>query len=273
MRGLAQFAMAGRRQAVTSVLLLGLLPIVNLLSPVLVGLVMLSKGAREALLVTLWAVLPLMGWTMVGEFTPLLMLPVVAILALLLRETDSWQTVLLTVAVMGFGIDLYLRTQPEQTASLLEQIRAYMDGGTIGGLTPEELRELLPGSIAAFYMFLAVALLILARWFQAMLYNPGGFRGEFHGLRLSRGVGIGLTAAILLVLVSGDDMVPTAWALYPAAPLLMAGVALVHGLMALHGLPAPLLVMFYIATMLMPHAVVVLAIIDNWYDFRKRTRR
>jgi len=37
MRGLAEFVMKGRKQAIMAVLLLGLIPLLNLLSPVLVG--------------------------------------------------------------------------------------------------------------------------------------------------------------------------------------------------------------------------------------------
>ena len=38
MRGLAEYVMTGRRQAMIAVMLLGLIPLVNLLNPVVVGL-------------------------------------------------------------------------------------------------------------------------------------------------------------------------------------------------------------------------------------------
>jgi len=37
MRGLAEFVMSGRKQAIMAVVFLGLIPLVNLLNPVVVG--------------------------------------------------------------------------------------------------------------------------------------------------------------------------------------------------------------------------------------------
>ena len=48
MRGLAEYVMTGRRQAMIAVMLLGLIPLVNLLNPVVVGLIALRKGLQEA---------------------------------------------------------------------------------------------------------------------------------------------------------------------------------------------------------------------------------
>ena len=49
MRALAEFVMKDRRSAIIAVLLLGLVPMLNLLSPVIVGLTMLRKGWNDAL--------------------------------------------------------------------------------------------------------------------------------------------------------------------------------------------------------------------------------
>jgi len=71
MRGLAKFVMIGRKQAFLAVLLLGLVPLANFLSPVIVGLVMLRKGTREAAYVLAWAILPVGAWAMIGDPVPL----------------------------------------------------------------------------------------------------------------------------------------------------------------------------------------------------------
>ena len=74
MRGLAEYVMTGRRQAMIAVMLLGLIPLVNLLNPVVVGLIALRKGLQEAGIVFAWAVLPLGAWAVAGDVVPLIML-------------------------------------------------------------------------------------------------------------------------------------------------------------------------------------------------------
>jgi len=74
MRGLAEFVMKGRKQAIMAVLLLGLIPIVNFLSPVVIGLVVLRKGVIEATQVLVWAIFPIGGWAIAGDPVPLIML-------------------------------------------------------------------------------------------------------------------------------------------------------------------------------------------------------
>ena len=73
---------------------------------------------------------------------------------------------------------------------------------------------------------LAVVSLFVSRWWQALLYNPGGFQEEFHGLRLESTVGLSL--AILLgagVLLPDDYRI---WVQLASIPLMLAGLALVH---------------------------------------------
>ena len=124
--------------------------------------------------------------------------------------------------------------------------------------------------IGAAHMFLAVLLLMTARWMQALLFNPGGFRMEFHGLRIERHVALGLIAIMLL---SGSGtIVPESWALYFLMPLVFAGIALIHAVVSMRRLPVMLLVTFYIV-LLLPAAVqlvVLLALLDSWFDIRSR---
>ena len=110
MRGLAEFVMKGRKQAIMAVLLLGLIPLLNLLSPVLVGLVVLRKGFQEAVQVLVWAILPIGGWALAGDPVPLIMLLGITGLAGLLRSSESWEFTLLAAIAVGVcvaaGVDL-----------------------------------------------------------------------------------------------------------------------------------------------------------------------
>lgn len=275
MRGLAEFVMSGRRQAILAALLTGVLPLVNFLSPAIVGLVCLRFGVREGLLVLIWALLPALGWSIAGDVTPLVLLLGVSALALVLRQTSSWQAALLAAVGVGLGTELALALQPEFLTIVLEQVRAYLDTAPaqneLGSLGDEdELRGLLVSFIGAMHMLLALGLLIVSRWWQAMLYNPGGFRQEFHELRL--GYRVALVLLLLILLANLGIPLLQSLGLYLLLPLFFAGLALVHGVAAKKKLSRLWLVAFYLV-MLNPitlQILILFALIDSWYDFRSR---
>ena len=118
-----------------------------------------------------------------------------------------------------------------------------------------------------------VLCLLLARWWQALLYNPGGFREEFHGLRLSPALGSTLAVLILAISTLGLEYRP--WAVLFAVPLTFAGLGLVHARAAYRGQGLGYLVLFYLLwVMLDPVKLIVIgfAVADSWIDFRSRWR-
>jgi len=272
MRGLAEFIMAGRRQAITVAVLLGFVPLLNLLSPVVVGLVLLRKGSGEALVLMAWVVLPLGFWAYLGDVVPLIMLLGISGLALLLRETESWEYTLLAAVLVGLGVEGWLRYQPAVLDLMFQQLEVYMTPSNLQGVQIEEIRAVLPTLIGAVYMFLAVTLLIIARWLQAMLYNPGGFRQEFQSLRL--GNKVALVLVMLMLLANFGVLVPETWVVYLVIPPLFAGLALVHGLAEIRRLSRLWLLLFYAVLMLpiMLQILILAALVDSWYDFRKRVQ-
>lgn len=272
MRGLAEFVMTGRKQAIMAVLLLGLIPLVNLLNPVVVGLVMLRKGVSEASIILAWAILPVGGWAIAGDIVPLIMLIGISGLSLLLRETESWEFTLLAAIAIGIAVEIYLRVRPAMLDLMFQQLGPYLDSNNLQGMQIEEFRELVTSFIGSVYMFLAVVLLMLARWMQGVLYNPGGFKQEFHQLRIKQTVALGLMA--LTLLANFDIVIPSGWVLYLVLPMLFSGVALVHAVVAKKQMSGMWLVVFY-AVIMFPLAVqivVLLALIDSWYDFRTRIK-
>ncbi|MDF1766446.1 MAG: hypothetical protein P1V29_08700 [Gammaproteobacteria bacterium] len=272
MRALAEFVMKDRRRAIIAVLLLGLLPMVNLLSPVVVGLTLLRKGVNEALAVLVWALLPMGAYAYIGDAIPLILLLSVTGLAAVLRQTQSWELTLSGAMLVGLSVEAYLLLRPELLDLLFQQLDAYMVANRIEGLPIDELRASLTSLLAVTYGALAALQLMLARWMQAALYNPGGFRQEFHSLRIGNKVALLLVA---ITLGASAGVLPASWVVYSTLPLLFAGIALVHGVVALRQMPGAALTVFY-AVMLLPIAmqgVVLLALIDSWYDFRARLQR
>jgi hypothetical protein len=119
--------------------------------------------------------------------------------------------------------------------------------------------------------------LFLARYWQAALYNPGGFREEFHGLRLRRAVLIALPLLLLLAWAQGETgSLPAQLVLVLEAGLLLQGLALVHGVVGRLGAGIPWLVGFYSLLVVgFPHTVTLVTIagyFDGWLDFRTKVR-
>tara|TARA_B100000959_G_scaffold138043_1_gene145081 strand:+ start:7494 stop:8330 length:837 start_codon:yes stop_codon:yes gene_type:complete len=277
MRGLAKFVMNGRKQAILAVVLLGLVPLVYFLNPVVVGLVMLRKGTQEAGIVFAWAVLSIGAHAVIGDFIPLIMLCGISGLAWILRKTESWEFTLLAAIAIGLAVEVYLRLQPLVLDVLFLQMELYLETNNLQGLQLggegvqlEDFRESLTSFLGAMYMFVAIMLLMLARWMQASLYNPGGFQQEFHALRIEQKVAMILLG--LMLLASFQVLIPQTWMLYLILPLLFSGMALIHALAAKKQLSSLWLAALYAVLMLpvVVNMVVLLALVDSWYNFRKR---
>lgn len=273
MLGLARYAMNGRRQAIIASMLSGMVPLLNLISPAIVALVMLRQGGAAAIQVAIWAVLPLLGWAWVGDLTPLILMLGVLPMAAVLRQTQSWQPALLISLLVGAGGEAALRFRPDVLAELQIQVSNFLAQSGEQNITPEMMQMTLVSMFGLMHMMVAITCLVVARWWQARLYNPGGFQAEFHALRLQPQV-----AGLLLLLFLLAGFGPTAlagWSLYFSLPLLVAGIALVHGLVKAKGWSGMMLVAFYLLLMspLVMQLVAILALADSFYDFRGRLSR
>lgn len=276
MQTLAGFAMKGRRQAILAAVLLGLFPVINFLSAPIVALICLRHGKSEGLIVLAWAILPALGWAVLGDMIPLLLLLGIVVLAFVLRSTGSWEATLLSSIGVGIGAQLGLQLKPDFVVVMQQQIEQLMNNPELQGqftaVPPEQLQQLLMVFFGTMLMFLALLLLMLARSWQAKLFNPGGFRDEFHRLRLSWKASAALLLLFVLVSLGSDELQQLS--LYFVLPLLVAGAALVHGIVGLRRWPAAVLVIFY-ATLFSPimtQILILAAITDSWYDFRARLR-
>lgn len=273
MLGLARYAMNGRRQAILASMLSGMVPLLNLISPAIVALVMLRQGGTAAIQVTIWAILPLLGWAWVGDLTPLILLLGVLPMAAVLRRTQSWQPALLISLLVGAGSEVALRLRPGVLEQLQTQVGNFLAQSAASGqqdIAAELLRSTLISMFGVMHMMVAILCLMIARWWQARLYNPGGFQAEFHALRLQPQI-----AGLLLLLFLLAGFGPTAlagWSMYFSLPLVMAGIALIHGLIKAKGWSGMLLVAFYLLLMnpVVMQLLAIFALIDSFYDFRGR---
>jgi hypothetical protein len=276
MRSLAEFVMKGRRQAIIAVLLIGAVPLIYFVSPVVVGLVILRKGLQEAALVLAWALLPLMAWALYpsivwdtpSNFLPVIMLLAVSGMAVVLRSTGSWQVVMLVAVVVSLFFEFYLRVQPAVVDTLLTQINPLLEES--GASEPVSRGELI-AMVASVHGGMSILLLMWSRWLQSVLFNPGGFKTEFQSLRIETKAAVSL---LLLIMLAGFGLVvPDAWILYFVMPLLFSGTALVHATIALKQLSPVWLFMFYAVFPVILQFLVLFALVDGWYDFRKNMRK
>jgi len=279
MRALAEYVMRGRREALLVSTMAVALPMFFWLGAAVVGLVTLRKGVREGVFVMLWALLPAAAVAYFGEIMPVAALLGITAVAWVLRLTVSWPWALCASSLLGLVLGGGLLTIGRGYLAQVEKLFADLVAG-IGQQAAQKGAETValtpPGAsdiAGMFGLILAMTLavcLIIARWWQAALYNPGGFRAEFHALRLDR-----VQALALLLLAFGFGAMGEGfrlWAWMPLVPLLFAGIALVHALAAARG-RGGWLGLFYAALLVLAplkQFVVVLAAMDSLIDIRGR---
>jgi len=291
---LAAYIMKGRMQAMSiasSLALLSLLmPPISIVSSATVALVTLRRGGYEGLLVLLssCAAAAALGYVVLGNFqfafgyTLILWLPV-WLISIVLREGRHLSlaleisSVLGALAIVGFYLyaqdpALYWQTilnvmiEPMLQASEVpvEQVKQ-----TIAMLAKYMTGIIATGSVAGLLLGL-----LLARWWQSNLYNPGGFGVEYLSLRMPlRFTLMTIIVFIVAALTSGDfsEMVGNI-AIILFMLYAFIGVAIAHALIASTKAKRFLLPLFYMLVFVVPHLVVPVAIIglsDTWLNLRR----
>ncbi|WNW13132.1 hypothetical protein RRX38_18880 [Pseudomonas sp. DTU_2021_1001937_2_SI_NGA_ILE_001] len=283
MRALAELIMRGRMQATLAVVGCAALPLLFWLSAAAGSLVLLRRGFSDAAGILAWALLPALAWWYFGEPRTALVLVGTLGLAMVLRASESWARVLLASVAWGLLYAVILgavfREPIEQLAQEIQKHLPAMLGDLYAQMSVEERSRLgaliapvLNGLIATLLQIVSVLSLMLGRYWQALLYNPGGFGREFRALRLSPVPMLVLVVAMLLGPNFGAHMAM----LTPlcSVPLVFAGLSLMHAQVADKRLGKFWLVGMYImlvvSTQLIYPLLVVLAIVDSLIDFRGR---
>ena len=284
MRALAEFIMRGRVQATLVVAGCAALPLFYWLGAAAGCLVLLRRGLQDAVgVLALGVVAALIWWLQLGEPQVLLVLLGSSSLALVLRASESWVRTLLVSVALGLVYSVMLgaafRPQIEALAQEIVKILPLALGDLYQQLSVDErarfaslIAPVLTGLIAALLQVVSVLSLILGRYWQALLYNPGGFGREFRSIRIPAGPAM----LLLACMVVGPNFGPQMALLAPicSVPLVFAGLALIHGLAAQKRLAKFWLVGLYVTLLLFMQLIypllVVLAIVDGLIDFRGR---
>jgi hypothetical protein len=279
-KGLAEFVMRGRFQALLVTVVGAGSLMFCWISAAVVALITLRNGARAGISLLMWALLP--AGTLLyayGDSGPLSLLVGTTVLAVILRNSVNLPlAVLASVAVgglTGLGMVAFGGAQLELIAGYFGELLATLEQQLAQGDQPVVLPRpdtvQIAGMMGAGTAMTSVICLLLARYWQAALYNPGGFGGEFKALYYPATVSMSL--AVGAIALSSLGLQYRTWAMICVLPLTFVGLALVHARAEWRGQGRGWLTGFYIAWLIFDPVkllVVFAAIADSWFDFRQR---
>lgn len=295
MQSLIEYIMRGRKQAVLTALLFSVLPFLAWMGDVIMVLVTLRKGPKEGAIVLLWILLPnvvaaFIGYPQYWIFNIVGGILLTYGLAVVLRQTASWAVLLQMSALAGVIAIIILHLYKPDIATwwTKEILDSFAKGNKDIGfdLSPAQLQtwaavfaKVASGVIAAFLVLGDLFNIAIARWMQALLYNPGGLHTELYNIRLGK-IAVGALLLVIAASVMGSaiaqDCLPVV-----AMPFLLAGLSLVHCLLVarktslfwLIWIYLMLLVIFFYLPLVVIAILMLLALTDCWIDLRQKWQR
>lgn len=298
MKAFASWVMKGRMQAViaatvTAVLALIVTPL-SIVSAAVITLTVLRQGWREGLFVILSALLAIGG---LGGL--LFQMPIAAALI----GVMLWVPAAVLGAVMGRSGSLRIAIEAAAVGAAAIVVLQYVLLGdpavfwadTLNAFVTERLQSEMPqgadletlitatagwmaGGVAAAWFLATLASLLVARYWGALLDNPGAFGAEFRTLRFGRWLLI--LVPVLLVLgvfmTGGKPSLMGQLYLIGMVVFLIQGISVAHALVADFGASVAWLVGLYLMLLLIaPQGATVVAVAgyaDGWLDLRARAR-
>ena len=290
---MASFIMAGPLQALCFVVLFALLglflPIIGLLSSAAIGLVTLRLGWKQGLQTALPASLIVSVAAFLLQTNPLAsLLPtllqwaLVLFLATILQVTSSWRQVLTTILGITIAGTLLFHLLVSDVGAFwkammqpLAELDIMQQQLQASGVNLEQVintaAELATGMAAAMLSLGLTVSLMMARHWQALLYNPGGFKQELRELKLARPVGILMIVLITVALLTGFPLIIDI-VIAGMAVFLFQGIALANNIHHQRNMHRGWLIGFYVLLALMPVRFGLLlatfGVIDSVADFR-----
>ena len=288
MRALGTYLMRGRLEAIGIVGALTVAswfmpPLAFVISGAPVGLITLRRGgivglqviAGSLVLVVLVGLLAKLHPAVAGTFVLGIWVPV-WICAVVLRHAESQGALVLAAGTLGmvFAAGAYLVM--DDVAGAWQSWFADWFRSNLPGEAAAPYLEILQTAgpflnamMAAALVISVVATLLIARWWQALLYFPGAFRREFYQLRLPRSLSALTLLAILVLLVGQGETQPLLRDLLFLSLMmyLFQGLSSVHRIVAGRGLSRAWLGGMYGLLLLAPKMLLFVAcigIVDSW---------
>jgi hypothetical protein len=308
LRRFTNFVLQGRIQACAVAFLLAYIPIIGSASVLIAGLITLRKGALEGAFVFIAATIPyvlsyystyhtgveinlaLAAFVMFTTSSCLMWL-----FACLLKRYSSWGfvldwAVLLGVVLIGTVHIVY----PDIKNWWGEQLTGYLNKTTMimqeiqpnAAMVPtpvqlrvvDALKVYATGLLFASTLFNALIQLMISRWWQAIMFNPGALRKELLNIRLSYVAGLLFLICYPLATQGRNeialDIMPVMYLIFG-----IAGLSITHDLVAkkIGWLGLVFLYVSLVGFVIYPGGLVIAAVIfsiigffDIGIDFRKR---
>lgn len=287
-RLIAEFIMRGRPQAIIVALLGAWVPF---LSQASLGLVTLRRGWSDGLLISFWAAVPVLSVIWYGNAVYTLL--IIGVGAIVVTYVAAWflrlrlplsQSLWIGVVVAIF---IALLSRLYFVSSVNEEVGLFFDKllqqqSQLEQSNPQFFQELQAfiaswSSVKSFgFIALAIAFsgligLLVSRWWQGMLFNPGGFQQEFHSLKLSKTEVIMPVALIAGLAALGPEF--QLWLACLLLPMVVVGLGVLHCLLK-HKPQGTFFLMFtYFVLFVVPTVNIVLALVaisDVWFNYRKK---
>lgn len=291
MRILADFIMRGRTQAIIVASTLALLslkfPPISVFSSAAVALVTLRHGAIEGMYILFGASLAaaLLGFFVIDNYqfallyALLLWLPV-WVISIILREGRQLSLAVEIAVFIGIlGVAGFYLYEPEPAAmwaGLLEQMVQQTNAPIkdVKGWI-DNFSHYMTGMFAAGTVFSLLFGLFLGRWWQSLLFNPGGFKQEYLALSTGRNLAIGSLIILATAYFAAGTLSEIAWniTILLFALYTVIGTSVLHVVFSRTKMSRFAVPLFYVTLVLVPQVlppVAIVGLIDAWLDLRKK---
>jgi hypothetical protein len=290
MKWVATYIMRGRLEAIllaaTLAMLSLLLTPLSIFSSGAVALVTLRKGAYEGLIIlassslaaALLSTLIQVPYTFILLYVLVLWLPV-WLIAIVLREGRHISLAVEIAVLLGIvGVIVYY-FYTDDPATLWRQVMPRMVPANAPVESAkkmiDQMAPYMTGVAAAGGVFGMLLGLFLGRWWQALLYNPGGFSQEFLTLKAEPRLAMISLGIVAVAMIASGTVSQIGWniTILMLVMYTFIGTAVLHTVFSKMKIGQFAVPMFYITLFLIPYSLLPVALVgfsDTWLDIRKK---
>ena len=278
MRGLAEFVMRGRWQALAVAVSGSVLVVAAPFSAAAVALVTMGRGVRDGTWVVLWALLPalILGWVSGDYGTGWLLLSVFVGAAVLAQTVSLSLALLAVVPLSALGGLALLTFNAGFLDTLLSLFDAWIEALQAGDNPLEMVRPTMgqvAGLMAVGNALMASLCVLLGRYWQSELYKPGAFGEEFRALKLPSVWVVVLVVVTVVGAMSSGEW--AAWSALAGIPITVCGFALLHSIARDRKLGGGFLTVSYVLWAfvdVLKVGVLVAVLLDAFIDLGRRVK-
>lgn len=274
--------------ASTLALLSLIVPPVSVVSSATVALVTLRLGALDGLSVLGCSSIAagLLGFFLIGNYQFALMYVMVLwipvwLISIVLREGRHLSLAIEIAILLGvlgvIGFYLYADGPTDLWKQILTQMVPANAPVENIQHTIDLLAHFMTGVVAAGSVFGLLFGLFLGRYWQALLYYPGGFKAEFLSLKTQPRLALASMAIIAFAWAAPGMLSEIAWNVTILLFVLYTfiGSSILHAVFTNMKLGRYMIPMFYVTLLIIPHAmlpVALVGLIDPWLNLRNKIK-